>query len=104
LTPLAGCAILSPMLIKVRKLGASLGAPNVKEVNGVPTLKAEMLGELVKVPESLREEAELIVGELTMGFFPVGVEVKLDAPHENLNGLWVQREIYNSLVNRTAAA
>ena len=39
-----------------------------------------------------------------MGFFPVGIEVNLPAPHEKLNGLWVQREIYDSLVNGKAMA
>ena len=79
------CAILSRMLIKVRRLGAAFSAPKVSEVNGTLVLQAEMLGELVKLPESLRDEGELIVGELSMSFMPVGIEVQLGDADEKLN-------------------
>jgi hypothetical protein len=97
-------AILSRMLIKVRKLGPTFGAPAVKEKGGLLVMEAEALGELVKVPECHREEGELMVGELSMTFFPVGIEVQLDGEHAKLNGLWVQRGIYNALLAKAAAA
>lgn len=92
------------MLIKVRKLGATFSAPELSQVNGEVVLKAEMLGELVKVGEPFVEAAELIVGELTMGFFPVGIEVQLDGENEKLNGLWVQREVLNAIRAQAAQA
>ena len=67
-------------------------------------MNAEMVGELVKIPESLREPAELMVGELTSGFFPLGLDVALAKPNEHLNGLWVQREIFNALLRREKVA
>jgi hypothetical protein len=91
------------VLIKIRKLGAGFGTPNVIEKDGLQTLQAEMIGELVKVPDQFREQAELMVGELTMGLFPVGLEVQLDPTNEYLNGLWVQREIFNAVLQGNAA-
>jgi hypothetical protein len=85
------------VLIKIRKLGAGFGTPAVTEKDGVQTLQAEMIGELVRVPEKFREPAELMVGELTMGLFPVGLEVQIAEPNSHLNGLWVQREIFNAV-------
>jgi hypothetical protein len=78
--------------------------PTVSEVQGVPTIKADMIGELVLVPEPLREEAELIVGEMNMGLFPLGIDVELDKPNDHLNGLWVQREILNCISLTAKAA
>jgi hypothetical protein len=92
------------VLIKIRKLGKCFSLPSVSEKGGVATLKADMLGELVKVPESLRDPAEELTGELTMGVFPVGLDVLLPAPNENLNGLWVQREIYDAVTKNSAGA
>lgn len=92
------------MLIKVRKLGASFGAPQVVEKNGELSMHADMIGELVKVPEVFRESAELMVGELSMSIFPVGIEVAVDGELAHLNGLWVNREILTDVRNRAAAA
>jgi hypothetical protein len=99
----AGSGTLRDVLIKIRKLGAGFGTPNVIEKDGLQTLQAEMIGELVKVPDQFREQAELMVGELTMGLFPVGLEVQLDPTNEYLNGLWVQREIFNAVLQGNAA-
>src|SRR6202035_5824746 len=93
----AGSGTLRDVLIKIRKLGAGFGTPNVVEKDGLQTLQAEMIGELVRVPEKFREPAELMVGELTMGLFPMGLEVNLGESYEHLNGLWVQREIFNAV-------
>jgi hypothetical protein len=92
------------MLIKVKKLGPSFGTPNVVEKNGELSMQAEMLGELIKVPEPFREAAELLVGELTMSVFPIGIEVELTGELENLNGLWVGRDILKTVRNAAAAA
>lgn len=89
------------MLIKVRKLPDTFGAPNVAEVNGELAIQAETLGELVKVPDKYREPAELMVGELSMAFFPLGIELAVGG---DLDGLWVQREVLTHLRNREAAA
>lgn len=89
---------LRDVLIKIRKLGAGLGTPVVFEKDGVQSMHAEMIGELVRVPEKFREPCELMVGELTMGLFPVGLEVQVGEPNEHLNGLWVQREIFNAVL------
>jgi len=99
----AGSGTLRDVLIKIRKLGAGFGTPNVVEKDGLQTLQAEMIGELVRVPEKFREPAELMVGELTMGLFPVGLEVQIGEPHQHLNGLWVQREIFNAVSNGSKA-
>lgn len=100
---LARSGRLPDVLIKIRKLGAGFGTPNVCEKDGLQILQAEMIGELVRVPEKFREACELMVGELTMGLFPVGLEVRIGEPHEHLNGLWVQREIFNA-VSRASKA
>jgi hypothetical protein len=92
------------MLIKVRKLGASFGAPQVVEKNGELSMQADMIGELVRVPQVLREPAELMVGELSMSIFPVGIEVAVEGELAHLNGLWVNREILNAVRNQATAA
>jgi len=85
------------VLLKIRKLGAGFGTPQIVEKDGLQTLHAEAIGELVRIPEKFREAAELMVGELTMGLFPIGLEVQIGAPNEHLNGVWVQREIFNAV-------
>ena len=94
------------MLIKVRKLGAAFGAPAVQEKNGELSMQADMIGELVRAPEVLRDACELMVGELSMSVFPVGIEVAMSPsdPLAHLNGLWVNREILTTVRNQAAAA
>lgn len=92
------------MLIKVRKLGDAFSNPEVTEKNGELTMQADLIGELVKVPEPYREPCELLVGELSMSLFPVGIEVSVTGPLAHLNGLWVQRPILASVKERSAAA
>jgi hypothetical protein len=67
-------------------------------------MQADMIGELVKVPEVFRDAAELMVGELSMSIFPVGIEFDVEGELSVLNGLWVNREILNDVRNRAAAA
>jgi hypothetical protein len=93
------------VLLKIRKLGAAFGTPQVTiHKDGVTTMHAEMVGELVKVPEALCEPAEMLVGELTMGIFPVGLEIRLDKPDDHLNGLWVQKEIFDAVTKLKVAS
>jgi hypothetical protein len=91
------------MLIKVRKLGPTFSTPQIKKTGDMLAMQAEGIGELVKCPEMFREQAELLVGELSMTFFPIGIEVKIDDGGE-LNGLWVQKAIYDSLRNQAQVA
>lgn len=91
------------MLIKVRKLGPTFSNPEVLEKHHELTIEAQGLGELVKVPEQLCEAAELLVGELSMTFFPVGIEVRLEQGNR-LNGLWVQRGVLDHVRNSAAVA
>jgi hypothetical protein len=86
---------LAGVLIKIRKLNGSFSIPKIEVVDGLVTMQAEMIGELVRVPEEFRDAAELMVGELNMGFYPLGLEVELDKPQDQANGLWIQREIFH---------
>jgi hypothetical protein len=72
--------------------------PVIRESEGTTIMEAQMIGELVKVPDPYRDRAENLVGELNMGLFPFGIDVALAPPQDHLNGLWVQREILNYLV------
>jgi hypothetical protein len=94
---------LAGVLIKIRKLSGSFTIPKIEEIDGVDTMTAEMLGELVRVPEGLRDAGELMVGELNLGLYPLGLDVHLDKPHDYANGLWVQRPIYNAISSMHAA-
>jgi hypothetical protein len=91
------------VLIKVRKLGSTFSAPQIVRKDGQLVLQAEMIGELLKVPEAFRDDAELLVGELSMTFFPVGIEVNIEDGGE-LNGLWVQKGIFDAVRNKKAIA
>jgi hypothetical protein len=85
------------MLLKIRELGDGFPVPPPVVIDGLETVSLDAAGELVKVPADYVDRCERIVGALTMSPFPLGLEVKLDAPNENLNGFWVQREIFEQV-------
>ena len=94
------------MLLKIRKIPAALGAPVITQEKGLDSVEMPTVGQLVRVPAELADRAEILVGEvsLTGGMFPLGIEIKLDAPLDHLNGLWVQRGVYDSLLPHAAVA
>jgi hypothetical protein len=85
------------MLLKIRALGPEFPVPPPILKDGLLTVSLDAAGELVKVPPEYVDRVERIVGVVSMGIFPVGLDVKLDPPQEELNGFWVQREVFDEV-------
>lgn len=95
--------ILPRVLVKLRHFGHELPVPKPFEKDGLELLNADALGELVRVTDKkLADACERMVGELSMSIFPLGVIVEVDAPNERMNGLWVQRAIFELAVKNVA--
>lgn len=91
------------MLLKVRQIGDGMVIPVPAKIGNDEYLETGMIGKLVRVPAELKSDCEKIVGLLTMGLYPVGVEVSLDPPDDGANGLWVQPPVLDEIRKRQKA-
>lgn len=90
---------MAGVLLKIRHVGNELKIPESKKVDGLEVMEADAAGQLVRVTDPVLALAcEKMVGSLSLSIFPCGVIVELDEPHASLNGLWVQRGVYDLAV------
>jgi hypothetical protein len=95
------------MLIRIRSLGFGFEALKTVEHNGQTMMAGSQLGELYKVPDEVREDGERLVGEFSAGMPTLGLiafDVQLDPPRDDLNGFWVQKEIFQALTKKAVSA